>query len=233
MRLLAVDTSTAACSVALQDGALEVSRYEETERGHTALVLPMVHAVLREAGIDGDSLDALAFGAGPGSFTGVRIGVSVIQGLAIAWDKPVVAVSSLAGVAQHVLGSHPAASVLVAQDARMGEVYAGGYKLEDGIATSIFDDCVVRPAMVPLESDWLIAGDAWARVPELTGARAGRAVLAKWPRALDMLPLATRRFREGKGTPAGEAEVCYLRAAVANVADHSIRSTVQGVKPLR
>lgn len=215
MRLLAVDTSTAACSVALLDSQREVSRYEETVRGHTELVLPMIHDVLREAGIDGQALDAVAFGAGPGSFTGVRIGVSVVQGLAIAWDMPVIAVSSLAGVAQNVLGSHPAASVLVVQDARMGEVYAGGYRLRDGIATAVVADSVIAPSELPQDSHWLLAGDAWERLPELAARCADRAVLAKWPAARDLLPIAAARFSDGYTTPAGQAEVLYLRNAVA------------------
>jgi tRNA threonylcarbamoyladenosine biosynthesis protein TsaB len=129
MRLLALDTSTEACSVALLlDGEVYL-RFEMTVRGHAELVLPMVEALLGESGIALEDLDGLAFGRGPGAFTGLRIATGVMQGLAFGANLPVAPVSSLAAVAEQV----PAAvgeAILVCNDARMGEVYWGVFGRE-------------------------------------------------------------------------------------------------------
>ncbi len=141
MRLLALDTSTEACSVALLlDDVLRL-RFELTERSHADLVLPMVDELLAEAGVALADLDGLAFGRGPGAFTGLRIATGVVQGLALGAELPVAAISSLAAVAEQV----PAAAgetILVCNDARMGEVYWGVYQRKDAAIVGLTPESV-------------------------------------------------------------------------------------------
>ena len=127
MKLLAMDTSSVACSVALQLGDAVLERHEEQPRAHTQLLIPMVRSVLEEGAITTADLDAIAIGNGPGSFIGVRIAASVAQGLAFAAGVPVVPVSSMAAVAAEVQDRHDATDVVVAQDAHMNEIYLGLY----------------------------------------------------------------------------------------------------------
>ena len=123
MKLLALDTATEACSAALYiDGEIK-QEYQLAPREHTRLILAMVESLLVEAGITIKQLDALAFGRGPGSFTGVRIATGAVQGMAYGADLPVVPVSTLASIAQSVHDEHQAESVLTAIDARMQAVY--------------------------------------------------------------------------------------------------------------
>ncbi|MCI0668188.1 MAG: tRNA (adenosine(37)-N6)-threonylcarbamoyltransferase complex dimerization subunit type 1 TsaB [Methylococcaceae bacterium] len=135
MKILAVETATEACSAALLvDGGI-LERFRVAPREHTRLILPMVDSLLDEAGFALGNLDALAFGRGPGSFTGVRIAAGIIQGLALGADLPVVPVSTLASLAQHYLESSDCATIFTALDARMGEVYWGVYQKDsEGLA---------------------------------------------------------------------------------------------------
>ena len=122
MKLLALETATEACSVALWvDGAV-IERHALAPRRHAELVLPMVDAVLAEGGISRRALDAIAVGRGPGAFTGVRLAIAVAQGLALALDRPVLPVSTLAALAMAAAQDAGAAPILAAIDARMGEV---------------------------------------------------------------------------------------------------------------
>ena len=122
MRLLAIDTATQACSVALLDGETLITRYEEPGRGHAELILPMVDEVLKEGSLQLKALDCIAVGRGPGAFTGVRIAISVAQGLAFGAGLKIVPVSDLAALAQRVARTPDARTVVVCMDARRGEV---------------------------------------------------------------------------------------------------------------
>ena len=125
VKLLAIDTAESACSAALLvDGAV-LSRMEQAVRGHSERILPMMQSLLSEAGYSLNDLDALAFGRGPGSFTGLRIAAGVIQGSALGAGLPVVPVSTLQTLAQGAFRMHGARQVLSALDARMAEVYWG------------------------------------------------------------------------------------------------------------
>src|SRR5437868_8019064 len=122
--LIAIETSTECCSAALlRDGAL-IERSELAPRRHAELILPMIESLLNEAGVSRRQLDAIAVGRGPGAFTGVRLAISVAQGLALALDIPVVPVSSLAALAQDA-NTKEGETVLAVIDARMGEIYSG------------------------------------------------------------------------------------------------------------
>ena len=133
MKILALDTSTEACSAAVYADKQVYAQFALTPREHTRLILPMVEKVLGDADLRLQDVDAIAVGRGPGAFTGIRIGVGVAQGLAMAADKPILPVSTLAALAQQAYVQQGATQVLAALDARMQEVYWGQYSLKDGI----------------------------------------------------------------------------------------------------
>ena len=160
MKILALDTATEACSAALLiDGDLR-SRELELGRGHAEQILPMIEELLAEAGLTLSKIDAIAFGRGPGGFTGVRLAASVTQGLAFAAGIPVVPVSDLAAVAQKVIGSEPRAQrVVVCNDARMSEVYWGCFERgPSDLVRPVGEEKVSPPGEVTLPQAWLVAG---------------------------------------------------------------------------
>ncbi|HXZ46191.1 MAG TPA: tRNA (adenosine(37)-N6)-threonylcarbamoyltransferase complex dimerization subunit type 1 TsaB [Pseudolabrys sp.] len=217
LKILALDTSTEACSAAVWADRNVVERFE-TGNQHSDLILPMVQAVLAEAGLALTQLDAIAFGRGPGSFTGLRIGAGVAQGLAFGADRPVIPVSSLAALAQSV----DAPRVLVAFDARMGQVYFGAYARTDrGLVEPIGAEQVVAPAEIPLPegTDWVGAGSGWDQYHALLSARLGKHV-AGWqrqghPRARFVAELAIAAYRVGQTVTAEQALPVYLRDEIA------------------
>jgi tRNA threonylcarbamoyladenosine biosynthesis protein TsaB len=223
-RLLAIDTATQACSAALAVGETVLTRYEEPGHGHAERILPMVDELLSEAGLGLRQLDALAFGRGPGAFTGLRIAAGVAQGLAFGAGLPVIAVSDLAALAERALGELPGAAVIVCMDARMGEVYWASFGREDGTAVPLGAERVTSPAGVALEghglapSAWLGAGTGFAAHPDLAARLGlGPMVVAPGllPRAHEVLVVARREFAAGRVTPAEEAWPVYLRDSVA------------------
>jgi tRNA threonylcarbamoyladenosine biosynthesis protein TsaB len=162
VKLLALDTATDWCSVALwQDGAL-ATKEASAERGHGGQLLTLIDAVLAEAGIALAALDALAFGRGPGAFTGLRLAASVTQGLAFAAGLPVIPVSDLRALAQQLLvPPHQSGRVLVCHDARMGEVYWAGFRGVGGLAHADTPEHVAAPRdMIDAARAWLAAGAA-------------------------------------------------------------------------
>lgn len=216
--LLAIDTSSDACSVALGVGERVFERHEVAPREHTRLVLPMVRALLDEAGIELADVDAFVMGRGPGAFTGVRIAVGVVQGLAFSVDRPVVPVSSLAVVGQGVAESG-ATHVAVAFDARMGEVYWGTYVRDaDGVVVAESAEAVIPPedAVLPETGPWIGAGSGFAAYPEALAQRLGleRLLPERMPRAAHALALGQRAWREGEAVEAEFAQPVYLRDRV-------------------
>jgi tRNA threonylcarbamoyladenosine biosynthesis protein TsaB len=160
MKILALDTATEACSAALLiDGRLAAAREMEFERGHAEHILPMIDAVLAEGGVPLAAVDAVAFGRGPGGFTGVRLAASVTQGLAFAADRPVVPISDLAAVAQRAFDAEPGIDrVVVCNDARMQEVYWGCFERDgQGLAALVGAEHVSPPQMVELWPEWQAA----------------------------------------------------------------------------
>jgi len=232
VKILALETSADACSAALWvDGEL-VGRYEEQPRRHVELILPMVRGLLAEADLRMAALDGIAFGAGPGSFTGVRIAVSAAQGFALAAGLPLVPVSSLAALAARALAGG-ARRVCVTQDARMGEVYAGAYE-EDveekdageadgegtgagGLRTLAADRLTVPDGVQPEKGNWWLAGGGWDRYPEMAPAGAVDTGL-RFPRAHEVAVLAAPRFAAGDTVTPRDAEPAYLRRTVAQQA---------------
>lgn len=218
MRLLALDTATERCSVALLLEDRIIERAVETARGHAELILSMVDEVLAEGGVRLNELDGLAYGRGPGAFTGVRIAVGVAQGLAFGAQLQTVGISDLAAVAQQVAG--PGDRVLVCMDARMGEVYWGTFHLPQGqsLVTATSAERVDPPSAVRVADATVLAGTGFAAYPELTAARVGIVTHGSvLPHAREMARLAEAEFRAGRGRPAIEAEPVYLRDQVVAV----------------
>lgn len=220
MKLLALDTTEDACSAALAiDGEVR-ERHEIAPRRHTELILPMLDALLAEAGLRPTQLDALAFGCGPGSFTGVRIASAIAQGIALGADLPVLPVSSLRGLAQGVYREYACAGVLAAFDARMQEIYWGAYRTDDeGIMQRVDAEVVCSPAAAPTppSGDWCGAGSGWAAYAE---ALAGVVpVTAIYPshlvHAQDIARCAAADLAAGRALGVAAALPVYLRDEVA------------------
>ena len=220
MNLLAIETATEACSVALLHGEALIDRSEMAPRRHAELVLPMAEDLLAEAGIARGRLDAIAVGRGPGAFTGVRLAVSVAQGLALALDIPVVPVSSLAALAMQA--PRNGAAILAAIDARRGEIYAGVFRFDDaGLVESLDRERVTAVAdlALPQADGWNVLGTGWSAYGD--SIRACLASAPRWadgdryPQACDVARLAAPLFAAGKGVPPEQALPVYLRDKVA------------------
>ncbi|UDN34226.1 tRNA (adenosine(37)-N6)-threonylcarbamoyltransferase complex dimerization subunit type 1 TsaB [Proteus vulgaris] len=222
LRILAIDTATESCSVAVWNEGVVASRFEISPREHTQKILPMVKSALEEANLTLQSLDVLAFGRGPGSFTGVRIGVGVAQGIALGAELPMIGISSLATMAEGVFRTTGIKQVLVAIDARMGEIYCAQYQRNDeGIWLGEETEAVMKPehfveALQSTTGTWAMAGTGWQAYPELKEGLLFTVVETDitLPAAQDMLPLAVAAWHEGKATRVEEAEPVYLRNEV-------------------
>ena len=223
LRILAIETATAACSAALFiDGEIR-ERHALAPREHARLILPMIESLLVEAGLPVGGLDAVAFGRGPGSFTGVRIAASVAQGIAFAADLPVVAVSTLATLALGAMRETGENRVMAALDARMAEVYWGIYAREpDALPVLQGEECVCAPTAVfmPDEGAWIAAGSGWAsygrELGELAGGRVIRSLPDLEPRARDLACLGAKKFSQGEIIRPEEAVPVYLRDTVVS-----------------
>ncbi|MDH2912867.1 tRNA (adenosine(37)-N6)-threonylcarbamoyltransferase complex dimerization subunit type 1 TsaB [Kosakonia sp. HypNH10] len=223
MRILAIDTATEACSVALWNDGTTFAHFELCPREHTQRILPLVRAALADADVKLTDLDALAFGRGPGSFTGVRIGIGIAQGLALGAELPMIGVSTLATMAQGAWRKTGATRVLAAIDARMGEVYWAEYQRDaDGVWQGEATEAVLKPEAVSerlqqLDGSWAMVGTGWGAWPELAANSPltltdGEMLL---PTAEDMLPIARQLFAAQKWVAVEQAEPVYLRNEVA------------------
>ena len=226
MNILAIETGTDACTCALLYTGEIIALDAVAPRQHTELLLPMIDSVLEDAGVGLGSLDAIAFGRGPGSFTGLRIACAVAQGLAFGADRPLVAVSTLQTVAAGMHRTRGARRVLVALDARLGEVYWGGFEWDGVTMAPVFDESVNPPHAVPVPagSGWAQAGPGWcAYRADLEGRLAGHLAdrpnmvdVQRLPEALDMLEPARLAFEGGLVVAPEDAAPVYLRSNVAH-----------------
>ncbi len=219
MNLLAIETSTETCSVALTINGEVLERYQHAPRQHAELLLPWVEQLLAEAGIGFASLDAFAFSRGPGSFTSLRIGIGVVQGLAWASDRPVIPVSSLAATAQTAV-SEGIDYALVALDARMNEVFTGAFEVNaDGIMTPVTAEQVCLPGDIqaPVVSGAYGIGNGFDRYTELEALSGSLSGIRSdiWPKATSVLKLAQAWLRTNEPLPAEQAQPVYLRDNVA------------------
>lgn len=237
-QILALDSATDACSVALyRDGEI-ISQFELAVKSHTQRLLPMVDELLRGAGCKLRDLDAIAFSRGPGSFTGLRICMGIVQGLAFGAQLPVIPVSTLAALAaayfrQHnFAGSEP---VLVALDARMNEIYwalfsKNKHAIEPVLLTA---ECVTAPATVAsdaavlaLKNEFVAVGPGWhyADLLPITPARMQQDI---YPHAEDIARIAAEKFARGESIPIMEAELIYLRDSISWQKRQRIRSVTE------
>ncbi len=218
VKLLALDTATEACSAALLvDGAV-LERYELAPRRHAALILPMIEAVLAEAGLRATQLDAVAFGRGPGAFTGVRVAVGIAQGIAFAADLPVVPVSTLAALALGAARETGHTRIAAALDARMGEIYWGTYAVAGETVDALGEECVrAPPAVSAPPGDWFGVGSGWSVYSAILCQRlaVGGWLDERYPRAGDVARLAADPRRRGEWVSAERARPVYLRNDVA------------------
>lgn len=224
MKFLALDTSTEACSVALALDGQILALDEVCPQQHSKRILPMVQQLLSDAGVSLYQLDGIIFGRGPGSFTGVRIGVSVAQGLAFGADLPVFGVSTLAAMAQAAAVQQNATEVIAAIDARMAEVYIAAYALDEaGLMQAITPEIAAKPAALPevltslsFTSQVLGVGTGWQTYPQalqqLAPALIADSIL--YPSAQFMLPFASRAWQQQLFVSAEQAEPVYVRDEV-------------------
>ncbi|PPU76879.1 MULTISPECIES: tRNA (adenosine(37)-N6)-threonylcarbamoyltransferase complex dimerization subunit type 1 TsaB [Xanthomonas] len=220
MKVLAFETSTEACSVALHVDGRVIERFELAPRRHAELALPWADALLADAGIARRQLDAIAVARGPGAFTGVRLAIGIAQGIALALDLPVLAVSTLQVLALRAPAE--ATHVLACIDARMGEVYAGVFARSGDTLLELVPEMVCAP-------DALAVPDTAARMAGVgTGFAAADALLQQrfatrltsvdatgLPRAADLLTLAVPALQRGEGVAPERVEPAYLRDNVA------------------
>lgn len=235
VRVLAIDACSRVCSVALwqaragSPGHL-VARAEDAPRQHIKRLLPMMDAVLEEAGVSLDEVDALAYGNGPGSFTGLRIAAGFAQGLAFGANKPLLGVSTLQALALQAVGQeHPQGQVCAALDARMGEIYTASFDIDiHGLDT----DYGALPQVTPLDTERVIAPEALA-LPEgrFSAIGAGFGLVESMsaelvaqmdsitdsaePNAREIALLAATQWLQGEARPAAEVQPVYLRDNVA------------------
>ena len=220
LRVLALDTCTESCSAALSvDGNL-FTRIADAPREHSQRLLPMVDEVLKEAKITLADIVVIAYGRGPGSFTGIRICTSMTQGLALGCDLPVIGISTLAAMAQMAITEHGAEQVFCAIDARMNEVYVGQFIAENGIATLVGTEQVCLPADVELHLDASksikACGTGFDAYPTLTELAVSIEVVEaiKFPDAKAMLALAEFGVSQGMQTSVDDLAPVYLRDTV-------------------
>ena len=218
MKLLAFETATEACSVALYLDGEVIERYEVAPRLHAEYALPWAEELLAQAGIKRSQLDAIAISRGPGAFTGVRLAIAIAQGIALALEKPVVAVSTLQAIAVQAKGDR----ILAAIDARMGEVYVGAFERSGDTLVAISKEIVAAPDRVVLpdeEGGWHGVGTGFAAVDGALRSHL-RTQLASvnasiLPHAADVARLAVAAYERGEAVAPERVEPAYLRNNVA------------------
>ena len=216
LKILALDTATEACSAAILVDSEINSKLKIAPRRHAELILGMVDELLGDTGIRLSDLDALAFGRGPGTFTGVRIAAGVVQGLAYGASLPVIPVSTLAALAQ---GANTDCQFIIsAIDARMGEIYWGIFNKDDaGLVSAVTDEFVSAPNKIQITKDktYYGTGSGWLRYHTIIENNLKNKIIGfdgeTYPHSKDILLLARREFENGNSVPAQSALPIYLR----------------------
>jgi tRNA threonylcarbamoyladenosine biosynthesis protein TsaB len=225
LKLLALDTSSEWCSAALWlDGEVH-ARQENAGQRHSELILPMIDALLQQAQLSVRQMDAIAFGAGPGSFTGLRIACGIAQGLAFAASLPVAGAVTLECLAEASGGTR----VLSALDARMGEIYFAAYERSDGGWSAVHEPVLCRPEQAPpVQGTWTGSGGGFSvHGPALMRRYAGQLSEIRadlFPHAREVAVLGARMVARGLVVDAAEAAPLYIRDKVAlSIAERATR----------
>jgi tRNA threonylcarbamoyladenosine biosynthesis protein TsaB len=220
-KILAVDTSVSACSVAVYGDGICAEEFVPSARDHTRKILPMVDSILKVQNLSLQDIDAIAFGRGPGSFTGLRIAAGVVQGLAFGANLPVVAVSSLAAVAQGWISQQSQPfyeTICVAFDARMNEVYFASFHNEGGYSQLAADELVAKPAQIELNDSTkpiVALGSGWNYAELLPDAVYHVKDSEREVRALDVAILGERQYLAGQSMSPELAVPVYIRNEVS------------------
>jgi len=218
LKILAIDTSTDACSAAVLYGEQVYEQFQVAPRQHNELILPMIEKVLAEAGLTKTQLDAVAFGRGPGSFTGLRIAAGVVQGIAFGLELPVVPVSTLQALAQGTYHEKKYDQVMAAIDARINEIYWATYHLDGQYMQPVTAEQAAAPSDVAFThpGEWVGVGNGWDKHHAILEKKIH---LQSWlpnryPRAQDIALLAAHDFQQKKFVSATEALPVYVQDQV-------------------
>lgn len=232
LKLLAFDTSTDVLSVAVQDGAGDAACQAYTGPGgaqaSTALI-PAIQELLARAGVRLADLDAIVFGRGPGSFTGLRTACSVAQGLAFGAGVPVLAVDTLLAIAEDARQRAGVQQVVAILDARMDEVYSAGYLHEGGQWRQQGGFRLGPPETLPVPDGWALAGNAFAAYGERLPHAAAR--IDAMPTAAALLRLAPTLLAQGRAAPAASATPLYIRDKVAQTTAERAAARAAPIEP--
>jgi tRNA threonylcarbamoyladenosine biosynthesis protein TsaB len=218
MKLLAIDTSSSACSVALLLNDKLIAHHEMAPMQQTQKILPMIDQILKSENVKLNQLDALAFGCGPGSFTGVRLATSVMQGIGFANDLPLIPISSLAALAQAAYQDLGWRKLLVAADARIQEVYSGAYIVNQHDLVELQGKEVVCPPhelVLPTKKDWYGVGDGWKVYRESINYEPVEIDSSRLPLASGVAVLAKQYYQANQWVSPENAHPTYLRDQVA------------------
>ncbi|OGT31376.1 MAG: tRNA (adenosine(37)-N6)-threonylcarbamoyltransferase complex dimerization subunit type 1 TsaB [Gammaproteobacteria bacterium RIFCSPHIGHO2_12_FULL_35_23] len=218
MKILGIDTSTVACSVSLLNNEQLISKFELQPRKQAQLILPLIDQILKESSLKLSELDAIAVTVGPGSFVGLRIGISIAQGLAFAYSLPVIPVSTLATMAQGAYRQYQAKCTIVALDAHMEEIYLGVYEIKHHLAIAIQPDQLCLPSKVRIQNaPWFVVGDAWNvyHTDLLSSINPQQMVADFYPHAQDLLTLAKEAYLANNMLAVENLQPNYLRGTEA------------------
>ncbi|MGD2140948.1 MAG: tRNA (adenosine(37)-N6)-threonylcarbamoyltransferase complex dimerization subunit type 1 TsaB [Burkholderiales bacterium] len=216
-KILGLETSTGNCSVSILAGNEVFASQKEAGQQHSSLVLPMIDELMQRTGLKLADLDAVAFGAGPGSFTGLRIACGVAQGLAFAINLPCIPVGSLEALAQASEGER----IVVCTDARMGQVYHAAYERDGGGWQEILPPTLCDPGSLPElpGDDWLGCGSGFERYPQICRQQyrdvVSRFIEALVPHAREVVVLAAHYLETGRAVSSADAAPVYVRNKVA------------------
>lgn len=220
-RILAIETATEALSLAVRDGDRVWKRHEIAARKQAEWILPWTDALLHDAGLNRRDLQGIAVSVGPGAFTGVRLGLSVAQGMALALEVPLIGVSTLAALAMGAVRTASAQNILAVIDARMGEVYAARFAWRDGVLTPVDTAQVVAPSNLDIsgiDASWHVVGTGIDAVEGTLRQRLPSDCscdAAALPHAVDVMTLADVEIAAGRLTLPEQVEPAYLRDRVA------------------